>query len=117
MPQKYGGHRKGQNVENLHLDLCKQLLGEKRTTCSSAVYTEPGRYPLSTYRVYNIIKYWKYVLDSDNCIIVASYKILYNNCERFGQKNWVYFVQKYLSELVFFNTGIDKSLTDHPYSV
>ena len=61
-----------------------------------------GRYPLSTYRMYNIIKYWKYVLESDNCIIVACYKILYDNCEILGHKNWAYFVRKYLSELFFF---------------
>ena len=52
--------------------------------------------------MYDIIKYWKYVSDSDNCIIVACYKMLYDNCEILGHKNWVYFVKKYLSELGFF---------------
>ena len=41
-------------------------------------------------------------LEYDNCIIIASYKILYDNCEGLGHKNWVYFVKKYLSELLFF---------------
>ena len=43
------GTQKEQNVENLHLDFSKQLLDVKRSTCSSAVYTELWRYPLSTY--------------------------------------------------------------------
>ena len=67
------GTHKGQNTENLHLDFCKHLLGVQRTTCSSAVFTGLGRCPLSIYRMYNDIEYWKYFSDSDNCIIVDSY--------------------------------------------
>lgn len=96
------GTQKGQNVEYLLLDFCKQLLCVKRTTCSSEVYTELGRYALCTYRKYDI-KYWKYVFDSDNCIIVAFYKIMYVNCKIFGYKNSVFFVKKYLSEFLFQN--------------
>ena len=68
--------QKGQILENLHLDFCKKLLCVKRTTCSSAVYIQLGRYPLSTYRMYNTIKYWKYVLYSDNCMIVVKYLVI-----------------------------------------
>lgn len=69
------GTHKGQNTENLHLviDFCKHLLGVQRTTCSSAVFTGLGRCPLSIYRMYNDIEYWKYFSDSDNCKIVDSY--------------------------------------------
>ena len=51
--------------------------------------------------MYNIIKYWKYVLNSDSCIIVACYKIMHDNFEILGLKIWVYFVKKLLSQSGF----------------
>ena len=60
--------------------------------------------------MYNIIKYWKYVLDSDSCIIVSCYKILYYNCEILGHKNLVYFVKKIFIRIVFFFENWDRQI-------
>ena len=94
-------------------NFCKQLLGVKRTTCSSAVYTELGRYPLSIYRMNNIIKYWKYVLDSDNCIIVACYKILFDNCEIFGRETGYILLRNMCQDFFFWKLGF----TNHKQSI
>lgn len=56
--------------------------------------------------MYNIIKYGKYILESDNCIIVDCYKIMYDYCEILGLKNWVYFVKIFIG-IVYFKSGID----------
>ena len=40
------GMDKGVNIEKLHLDFCKRLLGVKKSTCNIMVYCELGQLPL-----------------------------------------------------------------------
>lgn len=53
------GSLKAPNIEKLHLDFCKHILGVKRSTCNVAVYSELGRCPLLYQRMFNIVKFWK----------------------------------------------------------
>lgn len=48
------GSHKGNNVEKLHLDFCKQTLGVKRSSFNAAVDAELGRIPLITKRFCSI---------------------------------------------------------------
>ena len=51
------GLNKGTEVEKLHLEFCKRLLGVKKSTCNIVVYFELGRIPLEYMRLFHIIKY------------------------------------------------------------
>jgi len=56
------GFHKAPNIEPFHVNLCKRLLGLRKSTCNSMVYHELGRYPM-------IIKYWIKLRNTDNCIL------------------------------------------------
>jgi hypothetical protein len=77
----WGCHR-GANIDRVHLDYCKTMLGVKRTTCKVIVYTELGRYPLRYIRIYRMIKYWCKLINTDNCILRGCYDTLYAYAQR-----------------------------------
>jgi hypothetical protein len=93
------GANKGTNIEKVHMDFCKRLLGVKRTTCNVMMYLELGRYPLRVYRTFNIIKYWAKLLTTNNCILKACYDALYDMCEVHNKKNWATDVKQQLTDL------------------
>ena len=49
---------KNLNVEILRLDVCRHILDVKKSTCTAAVYTELGRFPLHYQRKFSLIIYW-----------------------------------------------------------
>jgi hypothetical protein len=108
------GASKGINIEKVHMDFCKRLLGVKRTTNNVMMYVELGRYPMRVSRVFNMIKYWSKLLTTNNCILKACYDTLYDLCEFNNQRNWVNDVKRQLIELgfqdVWSNQYIDKSV-------
>jgi hypothetical protein len=93
------GFHKGDNIERLHLDFCKRLLGVKKSTCNAMVYAELGRYPLKYVRMYNIIKYWCKLLVTDNCILRGCYEYLYDEVETRNVQNWAYHVKYILTSI------------------
>ena len=52
------GFNKGTEVESLHFEFCRRLLGVKKSTCNIMVYFEFGRIPLEYMCPFCIIKYW-----------------------------------------------------------
>lgn len=82
------GSLKAPNIEKLHLNFCKYILGVKRSTCNVAVYSELGRCPLLYQRMFNIVKFWKKILYHNNCIIQHCYYTLYDCVEKHNAKNW-----------------------------
>lgn len=67
------------------------------------LYVELGCVFFVYYRMFNIIKFWKNVLISDNCIIRYCYEVMYINCEEYGYKNWVFDVKKIFIDFGFFD--------------
>jgi exonuclease III len=103
------GFHKGTNIERVHLDYCKTLLGVKKTTCNVMVYTELGRYPLRYIRIYRMIKYWCKLLNTNNCILRACYDTLYADAQR-NVKNWAYNIKTELTDLGFSDVWNSQSL-------
>ena len=61
-------------TENLHMLICKQLLGVHRSTTNIGVLLELGRIPLEIYAVKLAVKNWERIKkNKGNCLILASY--------------------------------------------
>ena len=73
------GFHKGQDVEKVHINFCKRILGVKKSTCNNAVYYELGRFPLEIDRKRKIFKYWLKIRKSSNCILRACYQEVIEN--------------------------------------
>ena len=93
------GVDKGVNIEKLHLDFCKRLLGVKKSTCNIMVYCELGRLPLNATRKIRVINYWSKLLSTDNCILKQCYKQLLQDISIC--KNWLCDVKDSLYSLGF----------------
>ena len=62
-------------IERVHLQFCKNLLGVKQSAQNSFIYGELGRENYQSKRHFNIIKYWlKILISSDNKYINVVYK-------------------------------------------
>ena len=62
-------------IENLHMMMCKQLLGVQKQTTNCGVLLELGRIPLSTFATKNAIKNWERIrLGKGNLILLNTFK-------------------------------------------
>ena len=61
------------DIERLHLELCKTLLGAGQSTSNAAVYGELRRVPLYINRYVQVIKYWFKVISLENEIVKSVY--------------------------------------------
>ena len=91
-------------LERVHLQVCKNILGVKRSTQNDFVYGELGRVDLKTLRFVAVIKFWFKILTCENTKYITSvYKMMLNDLELHPNKsNWASSV-KYLLESVGFN--------------
>ena len=80
------GFGKCKETERVHLKLCKKLSKVKQSTCSLAVCSELGRFPLFVNRYTRVLKYWTEVIQTDNFIIQHLYTELLKQCLH-GQQN------------------------------
>ena len=63
------GFHKSPDVEKIHTQFCKNVLGVKKSTSNALVYYELGRLPLYLTRKLRIIKFWLRIMQSENCIV------------------------------------------------
>ena len=68
------GFHKAPDVEKVHINFGKDVLGVNRKTCNNMVYCEIGRLPLYVKRKLKIFKYWVKLENTDNCILKACYE-------------------------------------------
>ena len=66
-------HHKGPDIERLHLNFMKRLLGVKRSTHNMMVYRLLARFPLHINRCVRLVKYWLRIKSSNNCIVHSVY--------------------------------------------
>ncbi len=101
-------------VERVHLQFCKSLLGVKRSTQNDFIYGELGRTTLRTGRFYNIIKYWFKVIQSgERKYIKCIYMMMLNDIERLPTvKNWASLVKNILAELGFYHVWLSQGVGD-----
>ena len=67
------GFSNSKDIERLHLELCKTLLGAGQSTSNAAVYGELRRVPLYINRYVQVIKYWFKVISLENEIVKSVY--------------------------------------------
>ena len=66
---------KNNPIENLHMMICKQILGVQKQTTNSGVLLELGRIPLHIYATKFSVKNWERIrLGSGNEILIEAYK-------------------------------------------
>ena len=88
------GFHSGHDVEKVHIQFCKRLLGVKKGTCNEFVYSELGRFPLQVTRKLRIFKYWIKLRNTTNCILRGIYEEMsqYND-------NWLINIRQELYSL------------------
>ena len=57
------------DIERLHKQFCRSILGVKKSTNLAALYSELGRKPLIVLRKLRILKYWRKVIESGDSLI------------------------------------------------
>jgi len=64
---RFWGFVEGTQIERVHMQFCKKLLGVKKSTQNDFIYGEMGRLSHKASIYYDIIKYWlKCVHSIDN---------------------------------------------------
>lgn len=104
----WGAHS-GPDVEKVHTDFCKSILGVKRCTPNVMIYCELGRLPLHCLRKLRMLKYWLKLLSTKNCILKSCYDYMCDemiskpNC-----KNWAVKVKNILSNVGLLDLWINQ---------
>ena len=88
-------HR-GQDIEKVHIQFCKRLLGVRKGTCNDFIYCELGRFPLQIIRKQRIFKYWIKLRNTNNIILRAVG--LCEDMEKY-KDGWLMKVKQELNEL------------------
>ena len=94
------GFTKSKDLERIHLQFCKAILGVKQTTSNAAIYGELRRYPLYVARYVSILKYWFKLIHSENTLLHTVY-IDALSSHLNGSNNWVTNVKRLLDEYGF----------------
>ena len=109
-------------IENLHMLICKQLLGVHRSTTNIGVLLELGRIPLEIYAVKLAVKNWERIKKNKaNCLVPASYSNavgenliwvanIRNTLENNGMLS--FFINSYDDKSLFINKNIFQTLSD-----
>ena len=113
---------KNNPIENLHMLICKQLLGVHRSTTNIGVLLELGRIPLKIYAVKLAVKNWERIKKNKaNCLVLASYsdavgenllwlENIRNTLEKHGMLS--FFINSYDDKPLFINKRIFQTLSD-----
>ena len=94
------GFTKSKDLERIHLQFCKSILGVKQSTSNAAIYGELGRCPLYISRYVFIMKFWLKLHHSKNSILRYVYDDALNRHNN-GVRNWVSNVKLLLDEFGF----------------
>ena len=87
------GFNKGPYVERLHTRFGRSLLGVKKQTNLSALYSELGRKPLLVFRKIRFLKYWVKILHTDNNLLKNVYDMLLDDIiagNNYNGQNWAF---------------------------
>ena len=76
------------SMERLHLGYLKHVLQVKRSSCTPAIYSECGRFPIILQQKFQIINYWQRIVNlPDDHILKHAYKS-YIELHNLGHDNW-----------------------------
>ena len=101
------GFHSANDVEKIHLNFCKKVLGvnNKATTCM--VYGELGRFPLVLCRKIRILKYWAKLVSSENVLMKTMYNHMFNSM---FNKSWIVSVRDLLNNIGLGEFWINQSV-------
>ena len=96
------GYLEAAQLETLHLQYMKQLLGVRTQTQNNFVYGEPC-FPLQTNRIKSVIRYWLTVIALDNrkCSKIVYDMMLNDQMMYPNVNNWASHVKRILEHLRF----------------
>ncbi len=108
------GFFQANQIERVHLQFCKRLLGVKRCTQNDFVYGELGRTPLLIVRHLIILKYWfKILFSSENKYIKQIYNVMLNDINEYPNKrNWASQIKTLLSTHGFHEVWLNQGVGD-----
>ena len=96
------GFHNAPDIERVHINFLKQLLGVRSQTSNIGVYGELGRLPFSVMRRIRIIKYWFRIIKNPDSL---TYKCFMNAIDVNGNvrnnSSWAYQVKSLLNNLGF----------------
>ena len=107
------GFNPGHEVERVHLQFLKRILGVKKSTQNDFIYGEFGQIPLVNRRKTNILKYWLKIMSGKKSAYVCNcYHVLYEQTvNRANCVNWVSQIRDMLFHLgfgeVWYNQGVE----------
>ena len=115
MAVKYGFFCKGTQIERVHMQFCKTLLGVKTSTQNNFIYGELGRINYQTRRYLIIIKYWlKVIQKTDNKYVNVIYKLMLRDIDSNARIiNWVSLVRHLLYRLGFNDVWLFQRVGDN----
>ena len=95
------GFCQAKQIERVHMQFCKYLLGVKTSTQNDFIFGELGRIDYRTRRLYILIRYWLKVVTSNNTkYINLIYKMMINDLElRPNKQNWASLIKSTLGML------------------
>ena len=105
------GFHKAIEIERVHLNFCKRLLGVKKSTQNDFIYGELGRFPMQLYRFIRIINYWLKIVTGQKSLYINSvYQDSLDNIDVTNKYSWSRSVRNLLFECgfgdVWFNQGV-----------
>ena len=105
-------YHKGAELEKIHLNFLKNILGVKKTTSNCLTYFECGRLPLRIIRIIRMFKFWFRLLCTDNCILKHSYQWFVDHVNETNARytNWANFIKIQLCDFGYLNYGIIKKI-------
>ena len=102
------------DIENVHFKFCKYILGLPRKSVNDVSLGELGRTYISSFALYNKIKYWFKILKHDQNRFTS---ICYNHMLDLDRKNiycWVTEVKNLLFSFGYGNVWLKQSVDDEP---
>ncbi|MES9881349.1 MAG: reverse transcriptase domain-containing protein, partial [Sedimenticola sp.] len=102
----------GQQIEKVHLQFCKSLLGVKKSTQNDFIYGELGRTPLIIARHIHIIKYWFKIIETPaNKYRKQIYNMMLTDIIDLPTKsNWASLVRTLLSNYGFYHVWLNQGV-------
>ena len=85
----------------MHTRFCRSLLGVKKSTNLSALYSELGRKPLLVFRKISLLKYWFKILNTDNILLKNVYYMLVDDViagNNYNGQNWAFQIKKHAQQ-------------------
>jgi len=105
------------DLEQIHLKYLKNTLHVKKSSSTTAVYAECGRFPLIIKQKCQVIKYWQRILKLDQGHVLRKAYNSLLELHSLGQVNWCSHVKSVLEETQLAVAWDDQNLDKKTYNI